>query len=186
MVWRHDRAGPATLVPSTGRHRPRCGGRELARTSPRSAFPTSRLAGQPPATLSDPATPGTAPRAGLRRRGAASGGTWSGGSAGRRRGPEARVRRREAMARSPGGRCALLLLLLVSAVTPAPGAPARNAPGVPAVAQHWARPAVSPRWDSTGPDLRRPRGGTALGRTCGEQSGQNHSLFDRPIQALVT
>lgn len=96
------------------------------------------------------------------------------------------MRRSEAMARSPGGRCALLLLLLVSAVTPAPGAPARNAPGVPAVAQHWARPAVSPRWDSTGPDLRRPRGGTALGRTCGEQSGQNHSLFDRPIQALVT
>ncbi|KAM7320006.1 hypothetical protein ACRRTK_020449 [Alexandromys fortis] len=55
------------------------------------------------------------------------------------------------MARSPGGRCALLLLLLLPGTHP-----------------------LSPRGDSTGPDLRRPRGGTALGPTCSDpEVGQN-------------
>lgn len=49
--------------------------------------------------------------------------------------------------------------------------------GVPEVGQHWARPPATPRWDSTGPDLRRAEWA---------EFTLNHSLFDRPIQALVT
>lgn len=62
------------------------------------------------------------------------------------------------MARSPGGRCALLLLAVVSAVTPR--APAGNTPGV-------------------------PRGGTALGPTCGEPGGQNSRSITLPLAVTL-
>lgn len=113
--------------PAGGRHRP-----QVRRAGTASHLPAERALSPPPSRL----RPGSGlpfltrphlephPGAGRRRRRAAPGETWPGGSAGLWRGPAARARRSEAMARSPSGRCTLLLLLqllaVVSAVTSAP------------------------------------------------------------------
>lgn len=164
--------GQPPKVPCGGRHRP-----QVRRAGTASHLPVERAHSPPPTRL----RPG--PRLPFRTRphlephpgpgrggeGRPQEGTWPGGSAGHRRGPEARARRNEAMAQSPGGRCALLLLLqllaVVSAVTPAPR---QEGAAVPTV-------------------------GTAQGPTCGGRAGwaesaraQSLSPHDRGTQVPMT
>lgn len=154
--------GQPPKVPCGGRHQP-----QVRRAGTASHLPAERAHSPPPSRLRPGPRlpfrtgPHLQPHPGLGRggEGLPREGTGPGRSAGRRRGPEAMARRNEAMARSPGGRCALLLLLqllaLVSAVTPAPQ------PGRCGC----------------------PRGGTAQGPACGGRAGWaesaralNHSL----------
>lgn len=165
--------GQPPKVPCGGRHRP-----QVRRAGTASHLPAERAHSPPPSRL----RPG--PRLPFRTRphlephpgpgrggeGRPREGTWPGGSAGRRRGPEARARRNEAMARSPGGRCALLLLLqlltVVSAVNPAPRPERRRCP-------HGG--------DSAGPNLRRV---SRVGRI--RARAQSLSPHDRHTQVPMT